>query len=464
MQPTLVIKTKLDTTGVSSGIAKVKASFSTMGSKLKSLTSSLLSGITGAIIGLIALVLAFAKSILSKNDELNAKLQSIISVIKNIVGLLADMLAPVLEYIINLIYKIVSYIGTIIKKFSGKDVFKDSAKSLKSGAKSAQELKKVLSGIDELNILSDKSSGGTGGLGGLGNLIPDEEAVEKAEKMADNLLGVYNTSRKEFKKYLEETFNDYEVLWQLGLFDIGRGLEEFFMGIWRSLTGVWEILKGVFTGDLELAGTGVKDFFGGIWDSIKGLTQSIWGGIELWVSKMVEGITKGWEAMKIWWQLFLAGLWKGLKIWYDNKIKPIFNAVGSAFKGVVNFCIEGINRLINSVNMVSRPLKALLTSIGDATGVKINMPTINIPQIQKLAKGGIINIPGRGVPIGGAIAGENGMEGVIPLTDTAQMELLGETIGKYININATIPVYVGNRQIARELRQINEQDSFASNI
>ena len=39
-----------------------------------------------------------------------------------------------------------------------------------------------------------------------------------------------------------------------------------------------------------------------------------------------------------------------------------------------------------------------------------------------------------------AIAGESGREGVIPLTDSQQMALLGEAIGKYININATIPV------------------------
>ena len=72
-------------------------------------------------------------------------------------------------------------------------------------------------------------------------------------------------------------------------------------------------------------------------------------------------------------------------------------------------------------------------------------------------------MPGRGVPIGSAIGGERGQEGVIPLTDSQQMDLLGEAIGRHITVAPTIPVYVGNRQIARELRKINAEDDFAFN-
>ena len=84
-------------------------------------------------------------------------------------------------------------------------------------------------------------------------------------------------------------------------------------------------------------------------------------------------------------------------------------------------------------------------------------------KLPKLASGGIINVPGRGVPYNGAIIGERGAEAVVPLTDRQQMELLGATIGKYININATIPVSVGNRQVAREIRKIQAEENFAFN-
>jgi hypothetical protein len=61
------------------------------------------------------------------------------------------------------------------------------------------------------------------------------------------------------------------------------------------------------------------------------------------------------------------------------------------------------------------------------------------------------------------MAGESGREGVIPLTDAQAMEELGRAIGRYINLNATIPVYVGNRQIAREIKRIDAEDDFAYN-
>ena len=83
--------------------------------------------------------------------------------------------------------------------------------------------------------------------------------------------------------------------------------------------------------------------------------------------------------------------------------------------------------------------------------------------VPKLASGGIINQPGRGVPIGSAVGGERGMEGVIPLTDSQQMALLGEAIGKYITINANITNTMNGRVISRELQKVQNESNFAYN-
>lgn len=83
--------------------------------------------------------------------------------------------------------------------------------------------------------------------------------------------------------------------------------------------------------------------------------------------------------------------------------------------------------------------------------------------VVKLAPGGIVNLPGRGVPVGNAITGERGMEGVIPLTNQQMMEQLGQTIAKYISFNATIPVSIGNRLVAKEIKKINAENDFAYN-
>lgn len=102
-------------------------------------------------------------------------------------------------------------------------------------------------------------------------------------------------------------------------------------------------------------------------------------------------------------------------------------------------------------NVISLPIN----SISDALGLKFKIP--------KLATGGIVNNPGSGVFMGSYIAGERGREGIIPLTDSQAMQQLGQEIGKWISFNATVPVYVGNRQIAREIRKIDAEDNFATN-
>lgn len=69
-----------------------------------------------------------------------------------------------------------------------------------------------------------------------------------------------------------------------------------------------------------------------------------------------------------------------------------------------------------------------------------------------------------GVMLGGAIGGESGAEGVIPLTDTQAMETLGETIGKYITINANIVNKMNGRVISRQLQTIRNDEDFAYNM
>ena len=81
----------------------------------------------------------------------------------------------------------------------------------------------------------------------------------------------------------------------------------------------------------------------------------------------------------------------------------------------------------------------------------------------KLAVGGIINQPGRGVPIGSAYGGERGAEGVIPLTDSQQMSLLGEAIGRYITVNLTNVTQLDGRQIARKVDKIQQNNNFVLN-
>ena len=81
-----------------------------------------------------------------------------------------------------------------------------------------------------------------------------------------------------------------------------------------------------------------------------------------------------------------------------------------------------------------------------------------------LARGGIINMPGPGVPLASnVVGGERAPEGVIPLSDSQMMETLGEAIGRYITINASITNTMNGRVISRELQKISNESDFGSN-
>lgn len=66
----------------------------------------------------------------------------------------------------------------------------------------------------------------------------------------------------------------------------------------------------------------------------------------------------------------------------------------------------------------------------------------------KLATGGIVNLPNRGVPLGNVITGEAGREGVIPLTDPTAMAQLGKEIGQWVNVAIDNKMVVDGRVLA----------------
>jgi hypothetical protein len=112
------------------------------------------------------------------------------------------------------------------------------------------------------------------------------------------------------------------------------------------------------------------------------------------------------------------------------------------------------------------------TKLGQSLGVVVN-PTEwgkgfsnklkSIWSGKKLATGGIVNMPGKGVPIGGALTGEVSKEGVIPLTDSQAMQELGQTIGKYITVNNHITTTLNGRVIGREMQKSYAEGDFAFN-
>lgn len=122
-----------------------------------------------------------------------------------------------------------------------------------------------------------------------------------------------------------------------------------------------------------------------------------------------------------------------------------------------------------NVNADTTPAKSTLNgffqTLGNTFGKIGIFPTISrVAKSLFMATGGIVNNPGRGVPVSSNVfAGEAGREGVIPLTDSQAMQQLGQEIGKWITINANITNSMNGRVISKELQKIQNDSNFASN-
>lgn len=198
-----------------------------------------------------------------------------------------------------------------------------------------------------------------------------------------------------------------------------------FNNIKQILDGIIQFVKGVFTGDWKQAWEGVKKIFGAIWDWIKNTLFTV---------------------MNIAWNTVM------------NFADTVGNVIAGIFKTIVNAVLNEIERVLNSP---IRAINNLLDVINAVPGINLGkLPTFNLP---RLAVGGIVNMPNKGTLVGGAITGESGREGVIPLTDQQAMAELGAEIGRNVVVNLTNITKVGNRQIAREIKQINAEQEFAFN-
>lgn len=413
---------------------------------------------------------------------------------------LASALQPIVETLIRLAYKLLAVINSISVKLFNYPLFANAtADGFNKTAKSAEKIKKSLAGFDEMNVLQDTSGGDTSG--GVAPSIDlsktNEEADAYVEKMKETVNTVTSFWEEDWKNYFDNTNGDWD--WFIkGLLLTLEGFYKVFKGIFEVIGGIIDIFVGIFTGDMDKLKEGwdkllkgFVDILVGIIDIIIGLIMALLGiikGIVLELWKAIVGILSavgGWIYKNVIKPVadFFVGLWNGI----INGVQSAFNFIVGIFNGIVNFfrgiistivslfkdigakvgdVIGGafkavVNGVLSAIeNILNFPIKSinkLINVINKVPGINLGkLSTFNLP---RLAKGGIINQPGRGVAIGG----EAGREGVLPLTDSQQMAMLGEAIGKYITVDITNITNLDGRQIARKVEQINQNNRFVLN-
>lgn len=409
---------------------------------------------------------------------------------------LASTLQPIIEGLIQLVYKLLTYVNYIAKAWFGVDLFANaSAKAMNKGAKSAEKMKKSLAGFDEMNVLND--NGTTGAMGATAPSIDlsqwQGEVPSWIQWIADNkdiviagLLGIAGgliavsfgfsaikgfgigialagiiSAIKSLIKFLKDpTFENFtDIIIGIGLAILGVGIiignfPLIIAGAIAVIVGLviknYDFIVGLFD---KLINWFEKDFVNALYNlfgplgniiaqpfidfvnSSKGLFEGLFGGIK----KVVKGIVQ---------------LFKGD---FKNGIKNVFIGLKDIMLAPINALISGINSLIRGVNKIKFNVPDWIPGIG---GKKWGF---NIPQIPKLAVGGIVNMPGRGIDYGGANIAERGAEAVIPLTNSQSLDMIADAIGKRIVINANITNTMNGRVISKELKRINNDNDFAFN-
>lgn len=153
----------------------------------------------------------------------------------------------------------------------------------------------------------------------------------------------------------------------------------------------------------------------------------------------------------------------------NKKLKSSFEALDKKYstKYAIEITESGTNKIKTALDKLGNSFETLYkkwntSSLGKAVNKVASTLGIKI-DTTKYASGGIVNMPGRGVPISSAIAGEAGREGIVPMDNESQMQLLGQAIAKYVNINNYVTTNVDSRKLNQILKQSENKERLANN-
>lgn len=199
------------------------------------------------------------------------------------------------------------------------------------------------------------------------------------------------------KDKVMEVWNSIPTAVQVGVAMISLPITAL-IGLIVLIVNHWETLKNVALA----VWTAISNVITTKWNEIKTTVQAAIGFVTTIVNAFNAAMNGGFSAA-----------WTGI----TNKVQSAWDSIKSIVTGSINFLIDKINSFINRVNSVASAAGGL---------VKVNAP--QIPNIPKLAAGGIVTKPTI------AMIGEAGAEAVVPLSKAGKFGFGG---GVVINLSGT---------------------------
>ncbi len=202
--------------------------------------------------------------------------------------------------------------------------------------------------------------------------------------------------------------------------EIFTALGEFFSNLWKSIcdtvVNVWnaivDFVVGIITKWIEFqvakfeflknivvtVFNAVKDFIVNVWNGIVNTISNVWNTI---VTKVKEGVSGAWNA--------ITSVFGNIAGWFHDKfsqawqaVKNVFSAGGRIFDGIKEGILSGLKSIVNAIigginKVISVPFNGLNSALRAIKSVDIMglrpfswISTVSVPQIPKLAKGGVL--------------------------------------------------------------------------
>lgn len=242
------------------------------------------------------------------------------------------------------------------------------------------------------------------------------------------------------------------------------------IGVIKTISKVWDILAGVVLFVTKTLGS-LKTMFGIVKGVIVAVSGTIGGMIAIITALVlaIVGLVTNWRDA---WQDMKAignnikGIFKGIidfvagvftgdwsRAWRGvvSVFRNIVGGIANIFKLPINAMISGLNTFIRGVNKVKIP--SWVPGVGGRG--------INIGQIPRLARGGIVSNPMI------AEIGEDGKEAVVPLENNTQgLQMLADLLDERMSGNSggeVINLVVDGKTLATVVNKENKKSKFATN-
>lgn len=181
--------------------------------------------------------------------------------------------------------------------------------------------------------------------------------------------------------------------------ELWEGIKTTASNAWNGIKEIWTVVSDWFNNTIIKP---IGDFFTGMWNGLKTGASDAWEGIKTIFSNVTnwfrDKFSEAWIAVK---NVFSTGgkIFDGIKEGILSGLKSVINAIIRGINKVIKIPFDGINKALNAIREVG---------IGDVKPFT-GLPTISVPEIPQLEKGGVLKKGQLGLLEG------NGAEAVVPL-------------------------------------------------